>query len=50
MDEQSELIAADAKNAELAEGYGPYSVEECKMRYGSAFDALARIVHEQAGR
>jgi hypothetical protein len=40
MHDDSELAATEAINAELAQGFGPLSVQECKVRYGAAFKAL----------
>jgi hypothetical protein len=42
----TELTAAELINAELTEGYGPYSVENCKSRYGAAFEVLVRVLDE----
>jgi hypothetical protein len=42
----AELTATELINAELKEGYGPYSVENCKSRYGAAFEVLVRVLHK----
>jgi hypothetical protein len=50
MFEDTELTAAEPINAELANGHGPYSVEECKTLYGAAFEALVQVLHKQVGK
>ena len=48
MSENPENTAAAAINAELAVGHPPLSVEECKVRYGAALDALVSLFRKQA--
>jgi hypothetical protein len=43
---ESQAAAAKAINAELAEGYADLSVEDCRLRYGAALQALAKALHQ----
>lgn len=46
--DQAEIAATNAINARLAEGFGSLSVDDCRLRYGAAFDALVSLLRERS--
>jgi hypothetical protein len=48
MSDHHEAAAAEAINAHLAQGHEFVDIDECKVRYGAAFDALVSLLRRQA--
>jgi hypothetical protein len=50
MSDDPETAAAEAINAHLADGHETLSAEECRVRYGAAFEALVSLLSAPAKR